>query len=74
MLMTSDRPPARLHYLAYSFRVLTAGDHVLCAVSGEKIMLEDLRYWSIARQEAYASAVLSVEAEMRHRATAGLSE
>jgi hypothetical protein len=73
MLMSnSDRPPARLHYMAYSFRVLTAGDHVLCASSGQKIALEDLRYWSIARQEAYASAALSVEAEMKDRARRGL--
>jgi hypothetical protein len=40
---------------------LASGDHVLCAVSGEKIMLEDLRYWSVSRQEAYASAEISVQ-------------
>jgi hypothetical protein len=75
MLMSnSNRPPARLHYLPYSFRVLTAGDHVLCAVSGVKVPLEDLRYWSISRQEAYASAALSVEAEMKHRAAHGLPQ
>jgi hypothetical protein len=54
---------ARLHYMPYSFRVLQAGDHVLCAVTGRKIALEDLRYWSIARQEPYASAEASVQAE-----------
>jgi hypothetical protein len=71
-MSNSERPPARLHYAAYSFRVLTAGDHVLCAVSGAKVPLEDLRYWSIARQEAYASAALSVEAELKDRAARGL--
>lgn len=65
MLMSNRDRPARLHYMAYSFRVLQAGDHVLCAVSGQKIPLEDLRYWSIARQEPYASAALSVEAELK---------
>ncbi|PZU56725.1 MAG: hypothetical protein DI547_15825 [Sphingobium sp.] len=73
MLMSNrERPPARLHYMPYSFRVLSAGDHVLCAVSGQRIPLEDLRYWSIARQEAYASAALSVEAELQDRAKRGL--
>jgi hypothetical protein len=28
---------------------------VLCAVTGEPIALEELRYWSAERQEAYAS-------------------
>jgi hypothetical protein len=36
---------------------------VLCAVTARKIALEDLRYWSIARQEPYASAEASVQAE-----------
>ncbi len=62
MLMAQGRP-AKLHYLANSFRVLVPGDHVVCARSGERIPLEDLRYWSVQRQEAYASAALSTEAE-----------
>lgn len=64
MLMSQSGRPARLHYLANNFRVLTPGDHVLCAVSGEKVPLDQLRYWSVARQEAYASAELSVKAEL----------
>ena len=60
MLMSSRDRIARLHYLPYSFRVLKAGDHVLCAVTGARIPLQDLRYWSIARQEPYASAQASV--------------
>lgn len=65
MLMSQSDRPARLHYMAYSFRVLQAGDHVLCAVTGKKIPLEDLRYWSIARQEPYASAEASAAAELK---------
>jgi hypothetical protein len=64
MLMNSGRP-ARLHYLSGSFRVLVPGDHVVCAVTGEKIPLEQLRYWSAARQEAYVSAEASLVAEQR---------
>lgn len=72
MLMSQGDRTARLHYLSYSFRVLSPGDHVVCAVSGRKIPLDELRYWSVARQEAYASAVLSVEAELADRAKRGL--
>jgi hypothetical protein len=45
--------------MANGFRVLAPGDHVLCAVSGERVALEDLRYWSVARQEPYASAAIA---------------
>jgi hypothetical protein len=61
MLMAQGRP-ARLHYLANTFRVLTPGDHVVCGVSGERITLEDLRYWSVRRQQPYASAALATQA------------
>ncbi|WP_438728004.1 DUF2093 domain-containing protein [Parasphingorhabdus sp. DH2-15] len=61
MLMSNKNKQARLHYGPGSFRILASGDHVMCAVSGERIMLEDLRYWSVSRQEAYASAEISVQ-------------
>ncbi len=63
MLMTNRGRPARLHYMAGMFRVLSPGDHVVCAVTGQPIPLDDLRYWSVERQEAYASAEASVQAE-----------
>ena len=56
MLKLGKNRPARLDYLSGSFRVLSQGDHVLCAVTGNKIMLKDLRYWSHELQEAYESA------------------
>jgi len=62
MLMSNTDRPARLHYMANGFRVLAPGDHVLCAVSGERIALEDLRYWSVAAQQAYASAEYATKA------------
>lgn len=65
MLMSNRGGPARLHYMAYSFRVLQPGDHVLCAVTGKAIPLEDLRYWSIARQEPYADAAASAKAQLQ---------
>jgi len=42
--------------------VLVPGDHVVCAVSGARIALEDLRYWDVAGQRAFASATLATEA------------
>ncbi|MES2755094.1 MAG: DUF2093 domain-containing protein [Pseudomonadota bacterium] len=62
MLMANTARPARLHYMMNGFRVLSPGDHVLCALSGAPIALEDLRYWSVERQEAYASAQLATQA------------
>ena len=55
MLMSTSDKAAKLHYGASSFRVLRPGQHVICAVSGEVIPLEDLRYWSAEHQEAYAT-------------------
>ncbi len=63
MLMSQGGRPARLHYMANAFRVLTPGDHVVCAVSGERIALDHLRYWSVARQEAYANATIAAKVE-----------
>lgn len=59
MLMSSPERTARLHYGPNGFRVLSPGNHVLCAVTSEPIPLETLRYWSAERQEAYASAEIA---------------
>ncbi len=62
MLMSNKGRPARLHYMAGTFRVLSPGDHVICAVTGEAIPVDELKYWSVERQEAYASAEASMKA------------
>ncbi|MBN8502639.1 MAG: DUF2093 domain-containing protein [Sphingomonadales bacterium] len=59
MLMNSADRSAMLFYQPNGFRVLSPGHHVACAVSGELIPLEALRYWSVEHQEAYASAELA---------------
>ena len=48
---------AKLKYLANNFHVLEDGDHVICAISGKKILLENLTYWNVENQEAYFSYV-----------------
>ena len=48
---------AKLKYLPNNFNVLEGGDHVICAISGKKIMLENLNYWNVDKQEAYYSYI-----------------
>ena len=55
------RNEAHLEYGGGDFRVITPGDFVRCAVTGAPIPLEDLRYWSVELQEAYASAEISLK-------------
>jgi len=56
---------AKIRYLDGDFQILMPGSHVVCAVTGETIPIDELRYWSVARQEPYASAEASLEAEKR---------
>jgi hypothetical protein len=46
---------AVVEYGDSNLRVVRPGRFVRCAVTGAEIPLDDLRYWSVARQEAYAS-------------------
>ena len=55
------RSEAKVRFLDGEFQVLNAGDFVRCAVTGQAITLDDLRYWSVDRQEAYASAEVSLQ-------------
>jgi hypothetical protein len=63
MLMSGSGKIARVHYLAGTFRLLSDADHVICAVTGERIPLHELRYWSVERQEPYIDAEASLKAE-----------
>ena len=59
MLTSSSEQPAKLYFGPNDFRVVRAGRFVPCAVTGEPIPLEALRYWSAERQEAYASCEIA---------------
>ena len=48
---------AKLKYSPNNFSVIEHGDHVICAVSGKKILLENLNYWNVDEQEPYFSYV-----------------
>jgi len=62
---------AKLRYGNGDFDVLSPGAFVRCAVTGQPIPLDELRYWSVALQEAYATPEASLQ---RHRETAALSD
>ena len=68
----SGQGEAQVEYLDGDFRVTSPGSYVRCAITGEHIPLDELKYWSVDRQEAYATAQLSVEAEIKDRAARGL--
>ncbi|MDP3906320.1 DUF2093 domain-containing protein [Novosphingobium sp.] len=59
MLMSQSDRAATLFYQPNGFRVLTPGKYVTCAMSGEPILLDALRYWSVDHQEAYATSDLA---------------
>ena len=48
---------AKIKYLPNKFEILEKGDHVICAISGKTIRLEDLQYWNVELQEPYFSYV-----------------
>jgi hypothetical protein len=50
----SGAAEAQVQYLDGDIRVIRPGAFVRCAVTGVPIPLEELRYWSVDLQEAYA--------------------
>ena len=46
---------AKIKYLPNNFEIIEHGDHVVCAISGKKIKLENLNYWNVELQEPYYS-------------------
>ena len=58
---------ARLRYLDADYQVVTPGSYVTCAVTGRRIPLSELRYWSVDRQEPYADAEASLTRELSLR-------
>jgi hypothetical protein len=59
---------AKIRYLDGDFQVLSPGSFVRCAVTGRKIPIDELKYWSVARQEAYADAQASLQRELERGA------
>jgi hypothetical protein len=56
---------ARLKYLDGEFQILREGEFVRCAVTGDPIHMDNLRYWSVDRQVAFKSAQESYAANFK---------
>ena len=56
---------AKIRYLDADFQILLPGGYVICAISGKQIPIDELKYWSVDRQEPYADAGASLEADRR---------
>lgn len=61
-MMTGE---AKLHYGGGDYTVVQPGAYVTCAITGKRIRMEELRYWSVARQEAYAGPDIALQAEQQ---------
>ena len=48
---------AKLKYLPNNFEIIEDGDHVVCAISGKKISLDNLTYWNVELQKPYYSYI-----------------
>ncbi len=59
--MDTTHGEARLRYGPGRFDVIIPGAYVVCGMTGSHILLEDLKYWSVERQEAYASAAVGLQ-------------
>ncbi|WP_374547241.1 DUF2093 domain-containing protein [Rhodoblastus sp.] len=46
--------PAEIEYLDGDFKIKRPGAYVVCAATGAHVPIEELRYWNVDRQEAYA--------------------
>lgn len=60
---------AKLRYQGGDYQVLVPGDFVRCAVTGEPIPLDQLRYWSVELQEAYGSPEISLRRYLETQAS-----
>ncbi len=56
---------AKLRYLDADFVVTKPGTFVRCAITGKPIQVDDLKYWSVDKQEPYADAEAALQAYLR---------
>ena len=52
-----NKKKAKVIFKHNYFEIVEEGDHVLCAISGKEISLENLNYWNVDLQEAYFSPI-----------------
>lgn len=66
-MLDQGKREARIRYLDADYQVLSPGSFVRCAVTGQAIPLDELKYWSVGRQEAYVDAEASFRRELELR-------
>ncbi|MGB8818940.1 MAG: DUF2093 domain-containing protein [Rhizobiaceae bacterium] len=59
---------ARVRFMDHDFQVISPGSHVICVITSQIIPLDELKYWSVARQEPYADAAASLARELETNA------
>ena len=52
---------AEIEFLDGDFRIVKPGAYVRCAVTQEPIPIDELRFWDVDRQEAYATPQAKLE-------------
>ncbi|GGE31742.1 hypothetical protein GCM10011367_02710 [Marinicauda pacifica] len=65
---------AKLEYGDADYLILSPGAYVVCAVTGSKIPLNDLRYWSAELQEAYQDGPTATQRWMEIHTGPGVKE
>lgn len=54
--LLSPQREAKLKYLDGEYQILREGEFVRCAVTGDPVRVDNLRYWNVDKQVAYKSA------------------
>ncbi|MEL6089208.1 DUF2093 domain-containing protein [Bartonella schoenbuchensis] len=63
-MFSNNEREATIQYSSNGYKIVNYGTYTLCAVSGQKIPIDDLKYWNHHRQEAYANCELSYRREL----------
>lgn len=63
-MFSKNEYAATIHYFNNRYKIVKYGTYTLCAVSGQKIPISELKYWNHYRQEAYANCELSYRREL----------
>lgn len=56
---------AKVKYLDADYVVLRPGTFVRCAITGQTINIDDLKYWNVDTQEAYVDVDAALKAYLR---------
>lgn len=67
MFGLNDQKPAKLQYDTPDYHVVEAGNFVICAVTNKQIPLDELKYWSVERQEAYVNGAAMMKRELQFK-------